>query len=190
MKDALDALFGVSILIKYSPRRDSTLENLKKAMASETIGFRVLCPTRWTIRANSLRSVLRNYSVLQELWEVSKGHTNDPPLETELLVLSLNWRPSLTLIVYPWGSSFWHTYNLSKKLQCPTVSAGGESVPKMTVATLQTLRDEHFDQFWEWLMNAKEEVDGDEPELSQLWKQPRHRIIPEVPLARKLVTLF
>ena len=85
MKDALDALFGVSILIKYSPRRDSTLENLKKAMASETIGFRVLCPTRWTIRANSLRSVLCNYSVLQELWEVSKGHTNDPAIRNRII---------------------------------------------------------------------------------------------------------
>ena len=45
----------------------------------------------------------------------------------------------------------------------------------MTVATLQTLRDEeHLNQFWEWLMNAKKEVDLDEPELPRLWKQPRH----------------
>ena len=46
---------------------------------------------------------------------------------------------------------------------------------KMTVATLQTLRDEeHSNQFWKWLMNAKKEIDVDEPELPWLRKQPRH----------------
>ena len=85
MKDALDALFGVSILIKYSPSRDSTLEKLKEAMASEATGFRVLCPTRWTIWANSLKSVLDDYSVLQELWEVSKSHTNDPAIKGRII---------------------------------------------------------------------------------------------------------
>ena len=72
-------------MIKYSSRFDSTLEKLKEAMASETTGFRVLVPTRWTIRANSLKPVLDNYSVLQELWEVSKSHTNDPTIKGRII---------------------------------------------------------------------------------------------------------
>ena len=44
-------------------------EIFKSKLAPDMPGFRVLCPTRWTVRANSLQSVLDNYSVLQELWE-------------------------------------------------------------------------------------------------------------------------
>ena len=41
---------------------------MKTELAPDTPGIRVLCPTRWTVRANSLASVLSNYTVLQELW--------------------------------------------------------------------------------------------------------------------------
>ena len=31
----------------------------------------MLCPTRWTVRAESLQSILENYTALQELWDVT-----------------------------------------------------------------------------------------------------------------------
>ena len=34
-------------------------------MAPEDSGFRTLCPTRWTVRASSLQSIIQNYSVIQ-----------------------------------------------------------------------------------------------------------------------------
>ena len=42
---------------------------LKEELAPETCGFRVLCPTRWTVRSMSLNSVVKNYEVLLQLWE-------------------------------------------------------------------------------------------------------------------------
>ena len=55
-----------------------------------------------------------------------------------------------------------YTDHLSKKHQSPNVSVAGESMTKMTVATLQTLRtDEKFDKFWE-LVNKKDEVGVDD----------------------------
>ena len=36
-------------------------EKLKAELAPETPGFRVLCPTRWTVRAASLQSVIDNW---------------------------------------------------------------------------------------------------------------------------------
>lgn len=54
LKDALEITFEVSKLVKYSPKRDVLFENLKSKLAPDTPGFRVLCPTRWTVRANSL----------------------------------------------------------------------------------------------------------------------------------------
>ena len=72
MKDALDIIFEVSKLIKYCPKRDVQFESLKQNIAPDTPGFRVLCPTRWTVCANSLKSVTDNYTVLHKLWETSK----------------------------------------------------------------------------------------------------------------------
>ena len=68
MRDALDTTLIISQLIKYSPNRNTHFEVLKRKLASNTPGLRVLCPTRWTMRAQSLESVLKNYIVLQELW--------------------------------------------------------------------------------------------------------------------------
>ena len=67
LKDALEITFEVSKLVKFSPKRDVMFEKLKDKLPPDTPGFRVLCPTRWTVRANSLQSVLDNYSVLQKL---------------------------------------------------------------------------------------------------------------------------
>ena len=67
LKDALEITFEVSKLVKYSPKRDVMFEKLKGKLAPDIPGFRVLCPTQWTVRANSLQSVLDNYSFLQNL---------------------------------------------------------------------------------------------------------------------------
>ena len=32
-------------------------------------GIRVLCPTRWTVRASSMKSIIENYSASQDLLE-------------------------------------------------------------------------------------------------------------------------
>ena len=29
----------------------------------------MLCPTRWTVRANALASIIENYVVLQDTWD-------------------------------------------------------------------------------------------------------------------------
>ena len=55
LKDALDTTSEVSRLIKFSPKRDTLLEKLKDSLAPDTPGFRVLCPTRWTVRAAASR---------------------------------------------------------------------------------------------------------------------------------------
>ena len=57
-RDALDTTSDISKLLKYSPKRDRMFEKLKAELAPETPSFRVLCPTRWTVRAASLQSVI------------------------------------------------------------------------------------------------------------------------------------
>ena len=69
MKNALDLTNKITKLVKYSPRRDAIFQTLKSELAPGNIGVRVLCPTRWTVRAEALASILSNYEVLMKLWE-------------------------------------------------------------------------------------------------------------------------
>ena len=71
LRNTLDTTLEISKLIKFSPRRDAIFHKLKSEIAPETPGFRTLCPTRWTVRAASLQSVINNFAVLQELWDVA-----------------------------------------------------------------------------------------------------------------------
>ena len=72
MKSALETVNEVSKLIKKSSKRDAMFHKLKQEISQDCPGFRVLCPTRWTVRVASLNSVLDNYEVLLGVWEESK----------------------------------------------------------------------------------------------------------------------
>ena len=74
LRDALDTTSEISKLLKYLPKRDRMFEKLTaESAAPETPGFRVLCPTRWTVREASLQSVIDNWILLQELWDEKLG---------------------------------------------------------------------------------------------------------------------
>lgn len=47
-------------------------EKLESVTANYSPGFRMLCPWRWAVWAASLKSVIDNYTALQELWDWSK----------------------------------------------------------------------------------------------------------------------
>ena len=64
-KDALDTTFELLKLLKYSSKCKATFKAIKEQLAPSDPDFRTLCPTRLTVRADSLASVLANYSVLQ-----------------------------------------------------------------------------------------------------------------------------
>ena len=60
-------------LIKYSPHREGIFCELKSAhdiaIGYHSPGVHVPCPTRWTVNADSLASIIGNYAVLQSTWE-------------------------------------------------------------------------------------------------------------------------
>ena len=60
LKDGMGKTYEISNLIKKSPKRDAILEKIRKDISLEYPGFRVLCPTRWTVRAESIKSILDN----------------------------------------------------------------------------------------------------------------------------------
>ena len=53
MRDALDTTHKITKLVKKFPRRDATFKRLKEEMVSDAPGIRILCPTRWIVRAQA-----------------------------------------------------------------------------------------------------------------------------------------
>ena len=85
MRSFLDAVFEITMLIKKSPKRDAIFQKLKHDLATDTPSFRVLCPTRWTLRAASLQSVLDNYEVLLGVWDESKNSQIDSEMKARII---------------------------------------------------------------------------------------------------------
>ena len=85
LQDTLDTTFEIFKLFKFSPQRDAIFQVLKAEIAPGTPGFRTMCPTRWTVRGDSLESVLRNYAVLQGLWEEAREMVTDSETRARII---------------------------------------------------------------------------------------------------------
>ena len=176
MRDALDITYEIVKLIKKSPRRDATLQRLKEQMHEDSPGIRVLCPTRWTVRAQALQSILSNYSVLQVLWQESLDFVKEAEMRSRIQGVST----CMKTFEFFWGVALGelllnHTDNLSKTLQHTSMSAAeGQKIAKMTVCTLQSIRsDPNFELFWQKVTKLAAELDVDEPALPRQRKRPR-----------------
>lgn len=175
MKDALDIIFEVSKLIKYSSKRDVQFESLKQNLAPDTPGFHVLCPTRWTVHANSLKSVTDNYTVLQNLWETSKDETSDTSIKARTIGVATQFKMYAFFFGVHLGYLILkHTDSLSQTLQFPKLFASeGQRIASMTVTTMETLRNEtNFKLFWQKINHLQASFDIEETKL------PRKRRVP------------
>ena len=54
MEKAPDCTNEITKLIKFSPCHDVLFEKIKRELAPQSPGMRVLCPTHWTVRADPL----------------------------------------------------------------------------------------------------------------------------------------
>ena len=176
MRDALDTTHEITKLIKKSPRRDAIFKRLKEEMESDTPGIRVLCPTRWTVKAESLNSILENFTVLLGLWDESVEVVQDTEMKARIQGVSAQMKKfdfffsvSLGLLILK------HTDNLSRTLQRTDMSAAeGEEVMHSTLSTLQTIRDDSsFSNFWKRITAISDDLDIEKPSLSHRRKTPR-----------------
>ena len=165
-------------LIKKSPAREAIFKKLKAEMDTDSpnAGIRVLCPTRWTVRAASLKSILDNFDVLLKVWENSLEHVKDTEMKariqgvaTQTMKFDYFFGISLGLLILR------HTDNLSKAMQRADMSAAeGQDITAMTVTTLKSLRNNaSFDLYWKKTTAAATNLDINEPILPRRRKAPR-----------------
>ena len=64
IKMALETTHEITKLVQYPPRREGFFDKIKGELAPDNPGVHVLCPTRSTVCATSMQSIIQNYSVL------------------------------------------------------------------------------------------------------------------------------
>lgn len=126
-------------LIQCSSKRANLFKEIKVNMCDETSGFRILCPTRWTVCNETFRSILENYLALLELWDTIFYERVDSELRARVNGVC----SQMNTFDYFFGVHLIHiilrhTDNLSKTLQHTKLSAAeGQDLAKSTVTTLQ-----------------------------------------------------
>ena len=80
------------------------------SLAPDSARFNVLCPTRWTVRADSLKYVISNYGVLQELWDAAKSDTSDHSMRVRIY----NWRRIPILFAISWAFTWESWYFVTR----------------------------------------------------------------------------
>ena len=66
LKDSIEISYETSNLIKKCSKGDAMLQEIQNDILLEYPGFRVHCPIRWTVRAQSIKSTLVNWVTLQQ----------------------------------------------------------------------------------------------------------------------------
>ena len=69
IRDALDLVYELVGLIKYSPKREHLFTQYQLQDSPNIHRLKPLCPTRWTCRTGSINAVIENYAVLQQTLE-------------------------------------------------------------------------------------------------------------------------
>ena len=168
VRDVLDTVGEITKLLKYSPRRDSLFEQLKSSLSPGTVGFRTLCPTRWTVRAASLQSVIENYEVFQVFWDEARDIISDSENRARITGVKAQMEKFEFLFGLCLGEFILrHTDNLSKTLQSPSLSAAdSQQLAQLTCNTLERLRNqESFSLLWSKVSGMQEKLQIDEPML-------------------------
>ena len=175
LRDTLDTTSEISKLLKFSPRRGAIFDKIKGEISPEGAGFRTLCPTRWTVKAASLGSVISNYEVIQAVWDEALDVARDSETRARLIGV----QHCMSTFEYFFGVMLGemilkHTDNLSKTLQDPKLSASeGQQLADLTRKTLEKLRTEgSFDLFWSKVTSKQQTLEVSDPVLPRRRKTP------------------
>ena len=176
MEDTLDTTYEITKLIKKSPKREVIFKKFAEDIKAGSPGIRMLCPTRWTVRAEALTSICENYQALQSTWEAARQATKDTEARARITGVAAQMEKFDYFFGIELGKKCLSMVdNLSRALQSATISAcEGQGVVKMTVQALQSIRsDEKFDLFWKYLETKSSAVDVCTPELPRRKRVPR-----------------
>ena len=71
-------------LVKESPQRNNKLEEIRKTTNYQAKNLQSFCPTRWTVRGQTLDSIINNYEQLMSLWEWSLQNLTNTEMKARI----------------------------------------------------------------------------------------------------------
>lgn len=125
LSDTMDTSKELITLIKYSPKRETMLGDLKDNIEGETCddeekvpGIVKFCPTRWTVKATCYQRILDNSASLFKVWDACL----ESKIDTDTRAHILGCLAQMKTFQFFFGLQlsqrlFAHTDNLSKYLQ-------------------------------------------------------------------------
>ena len=153
MKDVMGTVTEIISLVKYSPKRENLLGNIKDLIHFESLHtddeievaptLDKLSATRWTVRGNAYKKIESNYLPLMKLWDVSLATGK---LDSEVKVRIIGVQNQMYGFHFFYGLNlsqrlFALSNNLSKTLQKESMSAlSGIHLAELTVQTYQKMR--------------------------------------------------
>jgi hypothetical protein len=174
IRDALSLVNEIHNFITLSPKRLAMFENLQTQSSPNLPSIKPLCPTRWTVRATAVDSVLKNYPILlEELEKISEESSGDiaskaSGLATSLEQFSTFFGLKLSYLVFS------ATEQLSTTLQGKDITAQiGINARDSTVNFLQRQRNQSsFDLFYDATNHESQQI-TEEPKVPRKKKIPR-----------------
>ena len=179
LRDCMDFIFQLVQLIKFSPKRLSLFERVRKQVtlaegdSALTPSLRTLCPTRWTVRHSAIDGILTNYQALMStLHVVQQGYdeyaAKGKGLLTRMESFETYFSLKLAFLVFSAAEQF--STNLQAK--DVTVTEGSRGAV-LLIAHYTSLRTEAaFSTFYEGILKSASGL-TDEPVLPRYRKMPR-----------------
>jgi hypothetical protein len=156
IQDILNLCSDIINFIKLSPKRLSALKKLQHDMLKTSKSLRPLCPTRWTVRADALSSILENYEVLIETMEEIRSTPGPSDVTSKAGGILFNLLRFSTLFSLTVGTeTFSVTDFIATKLQAKDTDARtAQDLFEICITHLAALRsDEKFSELWQKLQS-------------------------------------
>ena len=183
--DALDTAFEISKLIKFSPKRNAAFDRIKSESEEDNLsntGIRSFCPTRWTVRGESVGSILEYFTIPKKLWDEFLQLQLQPDVKGRIIgVKTQMLHYKLIFGLHLCERILKITDNLSKTLQTEKLAASqAQQIAKYTIQTLQGMRtDDAFSLFYEHVEGLRQHTDTEEPVLPRKGRAPSRYEIGE-----------
>ena len=162
IQDILSLCSDICNFIKLSPLRLSVFQKLKHDALNTSKSLRPLCPTRWTVRAEALSSIVDNYEVLLDTMEEVRSNPGSSDVTSKASgILNILLRFS-TLFSLTFGAEvFSVTDFIATKLQAKDMDARtAQNLFEICIKQRNDLRsDEKFDEFWQKLESKAHGMD-------------------------------
>ena len=130
IRDALDITNEVTNMVRNSPKMAHLLSSVSLAAKGTSAKLRPLCPTRWTCRSASLRSVLSSYGAILDTMEECSASGGEPARRAGGVLATME-RFATVIGLHVSLAVFSVAENLSRALQTATATVQVNALAKI-----------------------------------------------------------